>query len=249
MPLAFLISWQWFFVGSLDVIKGFSPIILIIMGGFLCGLSIDFLKPNKLLKTSIAASYIALSVCFLLYYPLVLNSKLIQTNGTLIILYLALGHFMIFRLDALKLESLTVIIISLVLLIYFGVLGSILNLIEIPVMAYYLASAVAGYLVISWLFNIPMGNVFSIGCGGAVLAIMLNIASETIMKNQFFTQPIIGVLVVLLVLFSNGTAERLSAHRHLSEAVFYPLILFFISLLPILIGLFISFLCIKLVLV
>jgi hypothetical protein len=242
VPIAFLISWEWIFIRLFDPIERPNYIVGLILIAFLCGFLFDWLKPHKFMKVQLVLIYLILSVSLISYDPATLDMKILVKNWLLPITYVCIGYLLLLKLNAFRPEGLTLGIISFVLLIYAGSLGYMLGFTEISVIAYSLASSIAGYAAVCWAFNLPLGNIISIGCGGGLFAIILSFFKQLMALNQFGIQPIILGAVVIFVLFSTGTARHLSAHAHYTHGPFYPVLLLLISLLPVVIGLFVSFL-------
>jgi hypothetical protein len=234
VAIGFLVSWAFLLSPGWLPTSAFERIGHIVIGAALTGLVLDFLGPKRFWVAAAASVVVLVSTWASLNNGLTSNEALsVATAATTLALFV-MGFFFIARLDRMReqraVSFVTIGMIALALAVQAALVG------DHDLMVTALLFLVAlGALALSQLFMlILLGDSFVLGGGAALLAI----AWALVERDPSLR---IGIILVPLILFADGTAKRIPLPAARISAVLYPLVQAGVAALPLGLGALITF--------
>lgn len=239
-PLAILFglaaAWQWLLPQPWVPIDGASRVIHIAIGGFVIGTALHFFQFSLKVYLTVISLF-ALGSVWASVTGALLGPPPGEAGGWLrLVIYLVLWAGLMRRLNTLREEGPSALVILFMLAIGLGLAGQMSGDGPIAAVAYCLAAALVGYMLLAWVLAFPVGLSAVFGVGGAVLAIGMALAA-----TQAQTSPI-ALLFLILVPLADGTAKRLPLGPAPFRPVTYPLALMAVAALPVAVATTVAFL-------
>lgn len=225
--VGFAAAWQWLLLAPWVPMDGLSRVIHIAIGGFLFGLVLDVLQPGRRWLVMTAGAFALGSVWSAITGALLGPPPEEIGVWMRFLLYMAAWAAVMYRFNRLRLEGPSVLVMSVMLAIGMGLVGQMSGEGAIGAAAYCLAAAIAGYMALSWILAIPLGNAIVLGCGGTLLGLAMALA------DPFSEASSIALVLLLLVPFADGTAKRLPLGPTPLRPTLYPLALMGVASLPV----------------
>lgn len=220
-------AWQWLLLAPWLPIDPLSRVIHIAIGGFVLGFIFDLAQPRRAWAIAATSLYVLGSVWSAISGGL-LGPAPEEAGGWIrLVLYLLLWAGLMTRLTTMKAEGPSGLVICAMLALGLGLIGQMSGEGAIAAVAYCLAAALAGYLALSWILALAIGNAVILGGGGAVLAVSMAMADPASKASA------IALLLLILVPFADGTAKRIPLGPAAVRPAIYPLVLIGVALLPV----------------
>ncbi len=234
-PLVFLISWGVIVRPGWLAYDPLGRIGHIVVGGMLLGLLLDTFIQRRVLVIAAAAIYIA--VCAWMEAVGGVWPKQVTTGMfAAFVVGAAVGGGLLWRIDLLRRSEQPYIASTTATLLQLTLMAASLALVagvaeDVPLRAgaMILAAVIAGYLVFSAVFALELDNLMVLVLGGALFGI-----AWALVERNHAAAP--GVALSGLILFAEGTAQRVSLPKAGISRILYPLILAITALGPILLA-------------
>ncbi|MDE0799550.1 MAG: hypothetical protein OSB02_02280 [Rhodospirillaceae bacterium] len=223
----FSAAWNWLLLTPWVPIDALSRVIHIAIGGFLIGFAVDLIQPKRSWNIVLSVIYAAGSVWITVSGSLLGAAPTEAGEWLRLVLYLLLWLGLIRRLNVQRSEGPSVLVVCVMLSLGLGLVSQMSGEDSIAAVAYCLMAALAGYLALSWILALSIGNAVVLGSGGAVLGVAVAL------MEPVSQAPAVALLCLILVPFADGTAKRLPLGPAAFRRTFYPLALIAVALLPI----------------
>jgi hypothetical protein len=232
----FAAAWNWLLLTPWVPFDPLSRVIHIAIGGFLIGLALDMSQVRRAWSIAGAAIFTLGSVWATISGGL-LGPAPDDAGGWLrLIIYLGLWFGLMSRLKGLSSEGPSAPATCFMLAIGLALVGQMSGEGAIAAAAYCLAAAFAGYLILSWVLALAVGNALVLGGGGAILGLLMALADPASKAS------VIALSCLLLVPFADGTAKRLPLGPGAFRPALYPLALMVVAVLPVSLAAVVAFL-------
>ncbi|GEM_PF-1160096 len=232
----FAAAWNWLLLTPWVPVDALSRVIHIAIGGFVIGFALDLIQPKRSWGVGLSVVYAIGSVWSTISGGL-LGPAPSEAGGWLrLVLYLSLWFGLIRRLNVLRSEGPSGLVICVMLSLGLGLVAQMSGEGSIAAVAYCLVAALAGYLALSWILALAIGNAVVLGGGGAVLGVAMALLEPSSQASA------VALLCLILVPFADGTAKRLPLGPSAFRPALYPLALMVIALLPISLAAIMAFL-------
>ncbi|MBT4741047.1 MAG: hypothetical protein HN793_12415 [Rhodospirillaceae bacterium] len=223
----FAAAWHWLLLAPWVPVDPLSRVIHIAIGGFAIGFIFDLVRPRRSWMIAIVIIYALGSVWSAISGGL-LGPAPDEAGGWLrLVFYLLFWAGLISRLNTVQAEGPSGLVICFMLASGLGLIGQMSGEGAIAAAAYCLAAALAGYLALSWILALAVGNAVILGGGGAVLAVAMALADPVSQASA------IALSLLILVPFADGTAKRIPLGPTALRPAVYPLALMGVAMLPV----------------
>ena len=223
----FAAAWNWLLLAPWVPVDSLSRVIHIAIGGFAIGFILDLIQPRRPWVVAIAVIY-AIGSGWSTISGGLLGPAPDEAGGWLrFVFYLLFWAGLISRLDTVRAEGPYGLVICFMLACGLGLIGQMSGEGAMAATAYCLAAALAGYLALSWILALAVGNAVILGGSGAVLAMAMALADPTSQASA------IALSLLVLVPFADGTARRIPLGPAALRPAIYPLALIGVALLPV----------------
>ncbi|MBD25373.1 MAG: hypothetical protein CMG46_10280 [Candidatus Marinimicrobia bacterium] len=230
----FITSWAFLLSPGWSSEDSFERIGYIAVVAALAGLTLDIIRPTRFWTAVVAGFVICLSTWVSLNNGFISSGEL-STSKALLFLVLAVVAFsVIVRLDQLRAQSVAsyVVIIMVALALYTQAI--IVGDSSSATTALILALCVAAYATLQLFLDVFLGDSVILGIGAALLAVAWAIAESDPSAR-------IGLILVPLILFADGTAKHVPMPEARISSILYPIVLGFVASLPLGLGALITF--------
>ncbi len=197
----------------------------IVLGAALVGLALDFFQPRRFWAAAAAGIVILVSTWASVNAGLWPPQALTVLRGAMLLGLAATAFLILARLDRLAANGASVLVLLAMLALGLAAVAAIAQDGAIAATALMLAVALVAYLVIGASVRLPVGDAIVLGAGSGVLAAAWVLAQRS-------PSTIIGLVLLLLILFADGTAKRVPLPAARISAILYPLILAGVAALP-----------------
>ena len=197
----------------------------IVVGAALVGLVLDFFRPGRLWAAAAAGVVILVSTWASVNAGLWPPFPLTMLRGAMLLGLTVAAFLILARLDRLAANGVSVLVVLVMLALGLAVVAAIAQEGAIAVTALMLAVALLAYLVIGASVYLPVGDAIVLGAGSGVLAMAWAL-------SQRDPGTLIGLALLPLILFADGTAKRVPLPAARISAILYPLVLAGVAALP-----------------
>jgi hypothetical protein len=205
-------------------------------GAALLGLALDFFAAKRLWAAAVAGFVVLVETWASLnsgFWPPLTFTWL--TAVTLITLSV-IAFFVLARLDAMATRGLSALIVLTMLAVGVGVIALIAGDEGVARSVFLLALAVAGYIAANAFVTLPAGDAVILGAGCALLAF-----AWALTQRNADTGVLLGLVLLPLMLFAEGTARRVPLPKARISVFLYPLILAGVAALPLALAALVTF--------
>ena len=223
--ISFLVSWGVFLKPGWFPTDDFSRIGHVAFGAMLVGLALDLLSPKRLLVAAAAAIVIVVSTWASVTGALTVSGQLTLGLAAIVAALSAVAFLIIARLDAARARGVTSLILIAMAALRLAFIARVADAPALATTGIMLALAVTGFAVLQSVIALPLGDSAILGGGTTVLALAWALAQ---------TKPDVRIALVLipLILFAEGTAQRVPLPEARISTFLYPLVLAGIAALP-----------------
>ncbi len=231
--VAFLVAWGivlrpgWF---AADPVGRIGHIAL---GAAVVGFALDFIAAKRL-WAALAAGVVVLVSCWAslngTLWPVI---SFTWAKGAALIGLTAAAFLVVVRLDSMTARGLTAQITALMMCFGLAAVAAVAGDKALAATALILAMAIVGYAGAGVLMGLPASDGFVLGVGATLLAI----AWAFVQRNAGVA---VGLVLLPLMLFAEGTAQRVPLPKARISNFLYPLVLAGVSALPLVLAVLIT---------
>ena len=231
--LAFLIAWGvlwhpgWFPSGP------FPRIGHIAFGALLVGTLVDVVLRRRI-ASLIGAMGVVLVSAWASTTGTLHPMPLTPHVATLVALYSAIALLVLWRLDRMRQSDISVLVVLAMLAFALAALGAVVHDDPLAWTGFMLGLAVIAYALIGSTLALPVGDAVILGAGATTLAIAFALAA-------LHPSVRLGLLLVPLILFAEGTARRVPLPKARISVFLYPLLLAGVCVLPLVLATFVAY--------
>lgn len=234
VAIGFLASWAFLLSPDWLPTSAYERIGHIVGGAALTGVALDFLCPKRFWAAMAAGVVIIVSTWASLNNGLASSEALSVSSAAALLALAILAFFFIARLDRAReqraVSFVTVCMVALALAVQAALVGDS----DLAVTALLLALAVGTFALFQLIVPLLLGDSIILGAGAGLLAIAWAIAERDPSAR-------IGLILVPLILFAEGTAKRIPLPAARISTFLYPLALAGVAALPLGLGALITF--------
>jgi hypothetical protein len=234
VAIGFLAAWGFLLSPGWLPTSAFERIGHIVGGAALTGVVLDFLCPKRFWAAMAAGVVIIVSTWASLNNGLTSSETLTVTSAAALLALATLAFFFVARLDRMReqraVSFVTVCMVALALAAHAAITGDG----DLAVTALLLALAVGAFAVFQLIVPLLLGDSIILGAGAGLLAIAWALAERDPSAR-------IGLILVPLILFAEGTARRIPLPAARVSTILYPLTLAGVAALPLGLGALITF--------
>lgn len=154
--------------------------------------------------------------------------------ATLVALYSAIALLVLWRLDRMRQNDVSVLVVLAMLAFALAALGVVVRNDPLAGTGVMLGLAVAAYALIAAVLALPVGDAVVLGTGATALAVAFALAA-------LHPAVRLGLALVPLILFADGTARRVPLPKARIAVFLYPLLLAGICALPLILAALVAY--------
>ena len=230
----FIVSWGFLLTPGWGPVESFGRIGHIAGGAALAGLVLDFFGPKRFWAAVVAGIVIFVSTWANLNNGFAVAGGLSAIKAVSFLILAAGALIVIARLDQLRdqraVSYVTIVMVALSLSAQAAIVGDT----DVSVTALILALCVGSYALFQTFVPVFLGDSVLLGAGAALLAIAWTLAERDPSTR-------IGLILVPLILFADGTAKHVPLPNARISSILYPIILACVAGLPLALGALITF--------
>lgn len=234
VALSVLICWTFVVRPGWAPVDDVSRILHIAVGAALLGLSLDVLRPPRLITAVLAAGFVLGSAYATVIGNLSLNWHLALRDGLLVGALTVISFLSLARLDGMRQRPLSLMVLLTVVAWGLAALTAIGGDHILRGLAVVLAAGLTGYLVFTAATKTPVTDGVVLLAGSSILAIVWAL-------SQRHPDLRLALVCVPLVLFAETTALRVPLPAARISAVLYPMLLALLVSLPLVLAGLIAF--------
>ncbi len=230
----FIVSWGFLLAPGWTPEDSFARIGHIAGGAALAGLVLDFLGPKRFWAAAVAGIVIFMSTWANLNNGFVAAEGLSAVKAASF-LVLAVGAFIVIaRLDRLRDERAVSYVAIVMVALALSVQAAIVGDSDVAVTALILGLCVGTFALLQIIVPVLLGDSVILGAGAGLLAIAWAVAERDPSTR-------IGLILVPLILFADGTAKHVPLPNARISSILYPIVLMCVAALPLGLGALITF--------
>ncbi len=223
---SFALTWVIFVRPGWTPVSDFTRIGHIGLGATVVGFALDLLAPKRFWAAAAAAIVLLVCASGSVTGKIALPSEIGLAGWTGTVL-LALAAFLILaRLDALKVRGMTAALLITVALIGVAAMASVVGDPRLASTGLILASAMFAYGLLQAVFGLPLGDSILLGAGTTLFALAWGL-------GHGHPEARLALLLLPLIFFAEGTANRVPLPQARISAFLYPLVLAGLAALPV----------------
>lgn len=234
IAVGFLSSWFFLLSPGWMPVGAFERIGHIVIGAALVGLLLDLLSPKRFWSALAASVVILASTWASLNDGLTPSESLSPTMAGGLVALFVIAFLFIARLDQIREQQavsfVTMCMVALALIVQAALVGDR----DIAVTALLLLMTIGAFALTQLFVPVVLGDGVILSVGAALLAI-----AWVLVERDPSVQ--IGMALIPLILFADGTAKRVPLPAARISTVLYPLVLAGIAALPLGLGALITF--------
>jgi hypothetical protein len=223
--LGFLVSWGFVLKPGWIAVDDFSRIGHIALGAAMVGLALDLLSPKRLWAAAAAAVVILISTWASVTGNLAVSGTLTFATALAVAALSAFAFLIIARLDASRTRGITSLVLLGMAALGLALVARVTGAPALASTGLMLALAVAAFAVLQAAVKLPVGDSIVLGAGATLLALAWALA-------QAVPDARLALVMVPLILFAEGTAQRVPLPQARVSVILYPLVLAGIAALP-----------------
>jgi hypothetical protein len=232
--IGFLAAWGVFLAPGWMPGDDFTRIGHIAFGAALVGVVLDLLAPKRFVAAIAAAVVVLVSAWASVTGSLRPHGPLDLTT-TVAVVALAIGAFLILvRLDAARERGSAPLVLLLIAALGLAAMAALVGDHRLAVTGMMLAAALIAFALLQWLLHLPVGDALILGAGGVVLAMAWTL-------GHVHADARLGLLLVPLILFAEGTAARVPLPKARISAVLGPVVLAGVAALPLILAIIVVY--------
>lgn len=223
--LGFVVSWGFFLKPGWIPTGDFSRIGHIAFGAALVGLALDLISPRRFWAAIAGAVVILVSTWASVNGALSVSAPIPLEVGALVAGLAVVAFLIIARLDAARARGVTTLVLLVIAALGVSLMARVAAAPDLAASGLMLALAVVAYSLLQAVIMLPVGDAVVWGAGCALLAIVWALA-------QARPDIRLALLLLPLIFFAEGTAQRVPLPAARVSALLYPLVLAGLSALP-----------------
>jgi hypothetical protein len=231
--IGFAIAWVIFVRPGWWPVSDFTRIGHIALGATVVGLALDLLGPKRFWAAVAAAVVLLICAASSLTGKVALPDPTLAAWGSVVVLALA-AFLMLARLDALKGKGITAALLMTAALVGVAVMAAVAGDARLVTTGLILASAVCAFGVLQVAGGLPMGDSVLLGGGTTLFALAWALAHG-------HPETRLALLLLPLIFFAEGTANRVPLPQARISALLYPLVLAGLAALPVALAAFVVY--------
>lgn len=223
---SFALAWVIFVRPGWTPVNDFTRIGHIGFGATVIGLALDLLAPKRLWAAVAAA--IVLLVCAIgsITGKIALPAEPGFAGWADAVLLAVVAFLILARLDALKGRGMTAALLMTVALVGVAAMAGVAGDARLATTGLILASAIFAYGVLQAVFALPLGDSVLLGAGTTLFALAWAL-------GHGHPEARLALLLLPLIFFAEGTANRVPLPKARISALLYPLVLAGLAALPV----------------
>jgi hypothetical protein len=222
---SFGISWALIVKPDWAPVDDFARIGHIALGASVVGVVLDYFAPRRLWAAVAAAIVIVVgawsSVTGALVWPTVVYTDALAMTAV----FSAVAFLFIARLDALRMQGMTVGILIAVAAFGLAAIAHVADASELAATGSVLGLAVVAFTLLRAVLDIAVADVLVLGAGSTLLALTVALARAQ-------PEARFALMLVPLIFFAEGTARRVPLPQARISAFLYPVVLVGLAALP-----------------
>lgn len=230
----FIVSWAFLLTPGWSPQDSYGRIGHIAVGAALAGLALDFIEPKRFWAAMVAGIVILVSTWANLNNGFAAAGSLSAVKAMTFLVLAAAAFIVIARLDQVRAQRavayVTIVMVALALSAQAAIVGDG----GVAITALILALCVGAYAILQTVVPLFLGDSIILGAGAALLAIAWTVAERDPSTR-------IGLILVPLILFGDGTAKHVPLPRARISSILYPVVLASVAALPLGLGALITF--------
>ena len=230
----FIASWGFLLTPGWLPVDSFARVGHITGGAALTGMVLDFISPKRFWAAAAAGVVILVSIWANLNDGFAWNQAVSAAMGASFFVIAAGALFAVACFDRMR-EQRTVAFVTIVMVaLALATQAVIVGDGDLAATALMLALAVGAYAVFQVVVPLMLGDSIVLGVGAALLAVAWAMVDRDPSAR-------IGLVLVPLILFADGTAKHIPLPAARISVVLYPLVLAGVAALPLILGALITF--------